>query len=161
MNTRTLGHFIGGEWTGASDALESRNPSNTDDVVARFPNGGTTEVDQAVAAAADAFPGWASASPEVRADVLDKVAALIFARSAELGELLAREVGKTRAAGTGATVGARAVIEGAISVWEPDESDPAEFQGCNHSFTDLTHYEFHLGDRELFFLRWPGGVAPG
>jgi acyl-CoA reductase-like NAD-dependent aldehyde dehydrogenase len=50
MDTQTLGHFIGGEWTGADDALESRNPSNTDDVVARFPNGGAAEVDQAVAA---------------------------------------------------------------------------------------------------------------
>ena len=101
MDTRTLGHFIGGEWTGADGALESRNPSNTDDIVARFPNGGAAEVDQAVAAAAEAFPGWAMGSPEVRADVLDKVAAIIFARSAELGELLAREEGKTRAEGTG------------------------------------------------------------
>ena len=101
MDTRTLGHFIGGEWTGADGALESRNPSNTDDIVARFPNGGAAEVDQAVAAASEAFAGWASASPEVRADVLDKVAAIIFARSAELGELLAREEGKTRAEGTG------------------------------------------------------------
>jgi aldehyde dehydrogenase (NAD+) len=101
MNTRTLGHFIGGEWTGPDGALESRNPSNTDDVVARFPNGGAAEVDQAVAAATEAFPSWSMASPEVRADVLDKVAALIFARSAELGELLAREEGKTRAEGTG------------------------------------------------------------
>jgi acyl-CoA reductase-like NAD-dependent aldehyde dehydrogenase len=101
MDTRTLGHFIGGTWTGADGALESRNPSNTDDIVARFPNGGAAEVDQAVAAASEAFSGWASASPEVRADVLDKVAALIFARSAELGELLAREEGKTRAEGTG------------------------------------------------------------
>ena len=101
MDTSTLGHFLGGEWTGADDALESRNPSNTDDVVARFPNGGAAEVDQAVAAAAAAFPGWAAASPEVRSDLLDKVAATIFARSAELGELLAREEGKTRAEGTG------------------------------------------------------------
>ena len=101
MDTQTLGHFIGGEWTGADDALESRNPSDTNDVVARFPNGGAAEVDQAVAAAAAAFPGWAAASPEVRSDLLDKVAATIFARSAELGELLAREEGKTRAEGTG------------------------------------------------------------
>ena len=50
MDTRTLGHFIGGEWTGADGALESRNPSNTDDIVARFPTGGAAEVDQAVAA---------------------------------------------------------------------------------------------------------------
>ena len=51
MDTRTLGHFIGGDWTGADGALESRNPSNTEDVVARFPNGGAAEVDQAVKAA--------------------------------------------------------------------------------------------------------------
>jgi len=110
MDTRSLGHFIGGEWTGADDALESRNPSNTDDVVARFPNGGAAEVDQAVAAAKDAFEGWAKASPEVRSDVLDKVAEIIFARSAELGELLAREEGKTRAEGIGETLRAARIF---------------------------------------------------
>jgi acyl-CoA reductase-like NAD-dependent aldehyde dehydrogenase len=110
MDTRTLGHFIGGEWTGASDALESRNPSNTADVVARFPDGGAAEVDQAVAAASEAFPAWSKASPEVRADVLDKVAAIIFARSAEIGELLAREEGKTRAEGIGETLRAARIF---------------------------------------------------
>lgn len=54
--------------------------------------------------------------------------------------------------GGGATVGARAIIEGAISVWEPDESDPAEFQGCNHTFSEVTHYELTLGDKELFYV---------
>lgn len=54
--------------------------------------------------------------------------------------------------GGGSTVGARAVIEGAISVWEPDESDPAEFQGCNHTFTEVTHYELTLGGQELFYV---------
>ena len=110
MNTRTLGHFIGGQWTGAADALESRNPSNTDDVVARFPDGGAAEVDLAVAAAAEAFPAWSMASPEVSADVLDKVAAIMFARSAELGELLAREEGKTRAEGIGETLRAARIF---------------------------------------------------
>ena len=81
MDTLSLGHFIGGEWTGADDALESRNPSDTSDIVARFPNGGATDVDRAVVAASEAFPAWSKASPEVRADVLDKVAAIMFARS--------------------------------------------------------------------------------
>src|SRR5690606_41419307 len=114
MNTRTLGHFIGGELTGADGALESRNPSDTEDIVARFPNGGAAEVDQAVKAATEAFPGWANASPEVRSDVLDKVAQIIFARSAELGELLAREAGTARAAGLGeALAAARGLRAGA------------------------------------------------
>ncbi|WEK04572.1 MAG: phage major tail tube protein [Candidatus Devosia phytovorans] len=54
--------------------------------------------------------------------------------------------------GGGKTVGARAVIEGAITSWEPDESDPAELQGCNHLFTEVTHYELVLDGRELFYI---------
>jgi acyl-CoA reductase-like NAD-dependent aldehyde dehydrogenase len=91
MNSRILAHYIGGEFTGASDALESINPSDTSDVVARFPDGSAADVDAAVAAAKAAQPGWADASPEVRSDLLEKVASALFARSAEIGELLARE----------------------------------------------------------------------
>src|SRR3990170_5722117 len=110
MDTRTLGHFIGGEWTGADGALESRNPSNTGDLVARFPDGDANDVGRAVAAASEAFPAWSAASPEVRADLLDKVAATLFARSEELGELLAREEGKTRAEGIGETLRAARIF---------------------------------------------------
>jgi aldehyde dehydrogenase (NAD+) len=108
--TKTLAHYINGEFTGASDALESVNPSDTNDVVARFPDGGDKEVAAAVAAAKAAQTGWANASPEVRSDLLDKVANLIFARSAEIGELLAREEGKTRAEGIGETLRAARIF---------------------------------------------------
>jgi len=53
---------------------------------------------------------------------------------------------------TGADIPARAVIEGAISQWEPDESDPADFQGCNHALTEVTHFELSLDGRELFYI---------
>jgi len=46
----------------------------------------------------------------------------------------------------------RAIIEGAISAWEPDESDPSDFQGCNHVFKEVVHYEFHLDGKELFYV---------
>jgi len=110
MDTQILGHYIGGEWTGADGALESRNPSNTDEVVARFPDGSEAEVEQAVAAAKQAQPGWANASPEVRSDVLRKAGEALFARSAEIGELLAREEGKTRAEGIGETLRAARIL---------------------------------------------------
>jgi len=110
MDTQILGHYIGGEWTGADGALESLNPSNTDEVVARFPDGGQAEVDAAVAAAKAAQPGWANASPEVRSDVLRKAGEALFARSAEVGELLAREEGKTRAEGIGETLRAARIL---------------------------------------------------
>ncbi len=57
-----------------------------------------------------------------------------------------------RGPGGGGAVPGRAIIEGAINTWEPDESDPAEFQGCTHSFAEVTHYEFHLDGEELFYV---------
>lgn len=47
---------------------------------------------------------------------------------------------------------ARCIIEAAISSWEPDESDPAEFQGCNHIFSNVLHLEFHLANKELLYV---------
>lgn len=100
MTTR-LTHYIGGQRIDAPPALTSDNPSDTRDVVAEFPDGGPADVEAAVAAARAAFPGWSAASPEVRADLLDKVGATILSRAQGLGELLAREEGKTRAEATG------------------------------------------------------------
>ena len=101
MSTRKLQHLIGGQKVAAPTPLTSLNPSDTGEVVAEFPDGGTADVDAAVAAARAAFPAWSSASPEVRADLLDKVGATILARATDLGELLSREEGKTRAEGIG------------------------------------------------------------
>jgi aldehyde dehydrogenase (NAD+) len=101
MSDLELTHYINGEAVRADTPHESINPSNTDEVVARYPAGGAAEVDAAARAARAAFPAWSAASPEVRADLLDKVGAMMMARAAELGELLAREEGKTRAEATG------------------------------------------------------------
>ncbi len=99
--TESLTHLIGGKQIEAPMPNESINPSDTRDVVARFPDGGKAEVDEAVAAARKAFPAWSNASPEVRSDVLDKAGALILERRETLGRLLSREEGKTLAEGTG------------------------------------------------------------
>jgi aldehyde dehydrogenase (NAD+) len=99
--TDILTHFIGGERVAADTPHSSTNPSNTADVVARYPAGGAAEVDSAARAARAGFPAWAEASPEVRSDLLDRVGGAIMARSAELGRLLSREEGKTLAEGTG------------------------------------------------------------
>jgi aldehyde dehydrogenase (NAD+) len=99
--TETLTHYINGERVRADAPHQSLNPSDTREVVAHFPDGGAAEVDAAVDAARNAFPGWSGASPEVRADVLDKVGDTILQRRAELGKLLAREEGKTLPEGIG------------------------------------------------------------
>lgn len=99
--TDTLTHFINGERVTADAPHDSLNPSDTREVVARFPDGGAAEVDAAVGAARAAFPGWSGASPEVRADLLDKIGDTILQRRNDLGKLLSREEGKTLPEGIG------------------------------------------------------------
>ena len=100
-DTLELSHWIGGEKVAGDRPGESHNPSDTRDIVARTPKGGAAEVDQAVAAATDAFEAWSEASPEVRFDVLDKAGSLIMERREQIGRLLSREEGKTLAEGKG------------------------------------------------------------
>jgi len=99
--TATLSHYIDGQWASGQGTLESLNPSDTRDVVARAPNDDGSAINAAVAAAKAAYPAWAHASPEVRSDILDRVGTTILARKEQLGRLLSREEGKTLAEGIG------------------------------------------------------------
>jgi len=106
-----LTHLINGEWIAADTPFESLNPSDTNDVVAAYPAGGAAEVDAAVQAARAAFPAWSAASPELRSDLLDRVGSELMVRAAELGELLAREEGKTRPEATGEVMRAARIFK--------------------------------------------------
>ena len=96
-----LTHYIGGARVSAPVVHDRENPSNTNEIVARFPDGGRSDVDAAVEAARKAFPAWADASPEVRSDCLDRTGEIILRRREELGRLLSREEGKTLPEGIG------------------------------------------------------------
>lgn len=100
-DTLSLKHLVNGEWIDGKAGLESLNPSDTRDVVARGPADDGTAMKAAVAAAQAAYPAWRGASPEVRSDVLDRTGSAILARKEELGRLLAREEGKTVPEGIG------------------------------------------------------------
>jgi aldehyde dehydrogenase (NAD+) len=99
-DTLSLKHLINGEWIGGT-GLESLNPSDTRDCVARGPNDDGTAMKAAIEAAAAAYPAWRNAGPELRSDVLDRAGSAILARKEELGRLLAREEGKTVPEGIG------------------------------------------------------------
>ena len=60
---------------------------------------------------------------------------------------------------TGRDLAARGIIEGAVMGWEPDESDPAEFAGCNHMFREVTHLELSLDGEELIYFDFWERVA--
>ena len=91
---QTYQNLIDGQWTGAA-ALDNVNPSDTRDVVGRSALATADEARQAIAAAKAAFPAWAHAGILQRHAVLRAAADEILARRQELGELLAREEGKT------------------------------------------------------------------
>ena len=99
--TQTLEHFIGGERIPGTAFRDSENPSDTRDIVARYPHAANAEVDAAATAARKAFPAWAEASPEFRSDFLDKIGGLILQRREQIGRLLSREEGKTLPEGIG------------------------------------------------------------
>src|SRR5688500_13042236 len=98
---RRFDNLIGGEWVEGASTTPNRSPSDQDYVVGEVAQGTAEDVDRAVKAAQAALPAWSNASGQVRGDLLDKAGSLILAREAELGELLAREEGKTLAEAKG------------------------------------------------------------
>jgi alpha-ketoglutaric semialdehyde dehydrogenase len=97
----TYDNLIAGEWVGGASTVADVNPSDLTDVVGEFSVADEAQVDAAIAAATDAAPAWASATPAERFAVLERVGLDLEARAAELGELLSREEGKPRAEGVG------------------------------------------------------------
>ena len=94
-------NYIGGEWKDGARASKDINPSDLSDVVGEYAGADKAQVELAMAAAVTAFPGWSVSTPQARFDALDRIGTEIIARKDELGTLLSREEGKTRAEGIG------------------------------------------------------------
>jgi len=94
-------NYIDGTWTGAADGIDDVNPSDTRDVIGTYASADAQQMRQAVAAARAAGDAWARTTIQERADFLHGVAADILARRDELGDILVREAGKTRAEAVG------------------------------------------------------------
>ena len=88
-------NFIGGEWIAASRSRANINPSDTRDVIGEYAQADAQQARLAVDAATAAFAAWSLSGPQQRFDVLDAAGTEILARKQELGDLLAREEGKT------------------------------------------------------------------
>jgi alpha-ketoglutaric semialdehyde dehydrogenase len=100
MSTPHL-NFINGEWLAGNTLVPNLNPSNLADVIGEYAQGDAAQLDLAVRAAEAAFPAWSTGGIQARSDALDKIGSEILARREELGTLLSREEGKTRAEGIG------------------------------------------------------------
>jgi len=88
-------HLINGRWETGVTLGVSENPSDLDDPVGEFARADAAQTEQAIRAAAGARHDWAQSTPQRRFDVLDAIGSEILARKDELGQLLAREEGKS------------------------------------------------------------------
>jgi aldehyde dehydrogenase (NAD+) len=86
--------YIGGEWvqSAGGGVIEVINPTS-EQVVGSVPDGTAEDVDKAVAAARGAFESWSQTSVQERADRMQGIADALRARSDEIAELIAQEVG--------------------------------------------------------------------
>jgi alpha-ketoglutaric semialdehyde dehydrogenase len=109
--TQPHSNYIAGEWVPGSNVTRDVNPSDLSDVVGEYAQADAKQVDQAIAAARAAAPGWAAFNTQARADILDKIGNEILARKDELGKLLSREEGKTLPEGTGEVVRAANIFK--------------------------------------------------
>lgn len=86
--------FINGKWVapqgkGVIEVIHSA----TEEVMATIPEGSAADAEAAVAAARAAFDGWAATPVAKRAEYVQKIADGLKARSEELAQLIAGEVG--------------------------------------------------------------------
>jgi len=91
-----LGNFIGGQFVPPHSAsyFDDINPA-TEEVIASIPDSDSQDIDDAVAAARDAFPAWSRTPAAERSRLLLKLADLIEANLEELARLESIDNGKT------------------------------------------------------------------
>jgi malonate-semialdehyde dehydrogenase (acetylating)/methylmalonate-semialdehyde dehydrogenase len=96
MAVGKLRNYIAGEWreSNSQDALDVFNPA-TGEVIGRVPLSTSSEVGEAVAAAAESFDEWRETPPTVRVQYLFRLKELMEASFEDLSRTIVQEEGKT------------------------------------------------------------------
>ena len=141
---RKLRYYAGG-WkeSKTSKYMDCYDPS-TGEVIAQAPQCTPSEVEEAIAAAAAAFPAWADTPPSKRVQVLFRMKALLDKHLDELTLLVAKEHGKVMDEAMGDAVKVTEVVEFAC--------------GIPHLMKGPAHHERHLGLRHDAVHGAPGRV---
>ena len=86
--------YVNGAWVpSAGSSTINVIDSHSEEVIGTIPEGTAADVDAAVIAARAAFASWSALSVKERADWVTKIGEALTARSQEIGELIAHEVG--------------------------------------------------------------------
>jgi malonate-semialdehyde dehydrogenase (acetylating)/methylmalonate-semialdehyde dehydrogenase len=125
VETRTMKNYVGGSWVDADagELLEVTNPA-TGEALAQMPLSTSADVDRAVQAAREAFPGWRKTPPLERARACFRLKYVLEERKDDLAALLTRDNGK-------ALKDAAGEIRRGIECVEVATGIPSLMQGAN------------------------------
>jgi succinate-semialdehyde dehydrogenase/glutarate-semialdehyde dehydrogenase len=104
------GHYIDGAWRSGAETYPVHNPA-TGAVITTVAKGGAVEAQQAVDAAARAFPAWRALTAKERSIKVRRWGELMLAHRDALAELLSREQGKPLAEARGEVAYAASFLE--------------------------------------------------
>ena len=97
------GQLIDGEWDRSGPQTPNINPSDISETVGHMASATAAQVNEAVAAARAAQPGWEAVKLEEKKNILYAIGQELIDRCDEIGTLLSREEGKPFAEGRGET----------------------------------------------------------
>lgn len=89
---KTINHWINGKNVASKEYFTTTNPANGE-VLAEVASGGQLEIDQAVAAAKEAFPKWANTPMKERARLMRRLGELIDQNVPQIAELETADTG--------------------------------------------------------------------
>ena len=95
------GLYINGSWAKGVSTIENINPSDISENIGNVAQASTEQVNEAIKAAKVAQPQWEKTPLEQKVNALQAIGDELIERCEELGELLAREEGKSKAEGKG------------------------------------------------------------
>ena len=135
--------YVNGEWINAASSFDVINPADGL-VIASVPNMDAAHAQQAIAAAAAAFPAWAARTGKDRAGILRKWFDLIIAHADDLALLMTAEQGKPLAESKGEVTYGASFIE-----WFAEEAKRVNGDVMSSPWTD----------RRIITLKQPIGVC--
>jgi acyl-CoA reductase-like NAD-dependent aldehyde dehydrogenase len=146
MYTKTKGYrmYLAGEWVAGEARMEATSPA-TGEQIGTVPEGTRADVRRAIAAANEAWPGWADLSAFERAAAMDRIARIIDERRDELAETLTLDQGKPLQAE------AYDEVDELVAYFEMAGADATRLEGAMPPSVDA--------DKRVMLYRVPRGVV--
>ena len=144
--TKDYSMYLAGEWaTGESEArMEATSPA-TGEQIGTVPQGTRADVERAIAAANEAWSGWANLSAFERAAAMIRIAEIIEERRDDLAETLTLDQGKPLAAE------AYDEVDELVAYFEMASADVTRLEGAMPPSVDA--------DKRVMLYRVPRGVV--